>query len=60
MVLCAMLVGGIVLHRHCRQAGALLWMKRSLPIALGLLHYHAGSRKMLYLLVSKQSIFLLP
>lgn len=36
--LCAMLVGGIVLHRHRRQAGALLWMKRSLTIALGLLH----------------------
>lgn len=36
MALCAMLVGGNVLHRRCRQAGALLWMKRSLTIALGL------------------------
>ena len=38
MALCAMLVGGNVLHRRRRQAGALLWMKRSLTIALGLLH----------------------
>lgn len=38
MALCVMLVGGSVLHWHCRQAGALLWKKRSLTIALGLLH----------------------
>lgn len=33
-----MLVGGNVLHQHCRQAGALLWMNRRLNIALGLPH----------------------
>lgn len=38
MALCAMLVGGNALHRRCRQAGALLWMMRSLTIALGLPH----------------------
>lgn len=38
MALCVMLVGGNVLHQHCRQAGALLWMNRRLNIALGLPH----------------------
>ncbi|TNN76973.1 hypothetical protein EYF80_012819 [Liparis tanakae] len=38
MALCAMLVGGNVLLRRRRQPGALLWMKRSLTIALGLPH----------------------
>lgn len=33
-----MLVGGNVLCQFCRQAGALLWMKRRLNIGLGLPH----------------------